>query len=78
MLINCALWLNIFPPKDIFSKSDIPCTIFTGVKFDYNKHCQLQFNQYSQVLQENTPTNSQAVRTSGSIFLGPAGNIEGG
>ena len=41
ILINCTLWLNMFPPKVGVSTSVIPPTILTGLNFDYNKHCQL-------------------------------------
>ena len=34
MAINCALWINVFPPKVVFSTSVSPCTIFIGVNFD--------------------------------------------
>ena len=66
---------QVFPPKGGVSTSVSTNTIFTGVKFDYNKHCHLQFFQYAQVNQENTPANSQAIRTYGFICVGPSGNI---
>ena len=51
MLMKCLLWLNMLPPKGGVYASVIPRTILTGVKFDYNKHCRLQFEQYAQVQQ---------------------------
>ena len=51
MLLNYALWINIFPPKGGGSISVSPCTILTGVKFDYNKHFLLKFDQYVQMHQ---------------------------
>ena len=66
---DCTLFLNLLPPKGGFSTSFRPRTIFTGVRFDYTKHCRLQFGQYVQVCQENTPTNIQASRTTGNIWF---------
>jgi hypothetical protein len=42
----------------------------TGITFDYNKHCQLQFGSYVQN-HEELATNTMAARTVGAICLGP-------
>jgi hypothetical protein len=49
----------------------------TGIQFDYQKHCRLQFGSYVQEHQEPSPTNTQAAQTVGAICLGPTGNIQG-
>ena len=51
VFMKFSLWPNMFPPKGVVYKSVIPHTIMAGVKFDYNKHCQLKFGQYSQLHQ---------------------------
>ena len=38
MLVSFPLRLNVFPPKGGFFTLASTHTIFTGVKFDYNKH----------------------------------------
>ena len=77
MVKNCALWLNMFPPKGR-TGSVIPRNLMTGIKLDYRKHCQLNFGSYMQVQEEPTPINSRAARTIGAITLGPKGNLQGG
>ena len=52
MIYNCVLWINTFPPKCGVSASISPCTLLTGVKFDYNCHCKLAFGAYAQVHEE--------------------------
>ena len=74
ILMNCTLWINVLPPKGGVYTSVSSCTIFAGVNFDYNKHCQMQFGQYSQVDQENTPNNIQAAIIAGAICLSPSVN----
>ena len=73
MMNNCALWLNVFPPKGGISTIS-PRTLITGVKFDYTKHCKLPFGAYAQVNEEPSPSNIQNARTVGAICLGPTGN----
>ena len=77
ILNNCALWLNVFPPKGGVSTIS-PRTLITGVKFDYTKHCKIPFGAYAQVHEEPSPSNSQVARTVGAICLGPTGNQQGG
>ena len=78
MIYNCVLWINAFPPKGGVSASISPHTLLTGVKFDYNCHCKLEFGAYTQVNEENLPTNIQQARTLGAICLGLSGNLQGG
>ena len=77
MVNNCALWLNMFPPKGAIGSLS-PRTLITGIKLDYKNHCQLPFGYYVQVHEEPTPTYSPAARTIGAIILGPTGNLQGG
>ena len=74
---NCALWLNMFPPKGGI-RSASPRTLITGIQLDYKKKYRLTFGSYVKVHEEPTPTNSPAARTIGAIILGPAGNLQGG
>ena len=53
-----------------------PQTIITGVPFDYNKHCHLQFGSYAQT-HEDATTNRPDACTVGAICLGPTGNLQG-
>jgi hypothetical protein len=53
-----------------------PRNIMTGIQFDYQKHCKLQFGSYAQVHQEPSPTNTQTACTVGAICLGLTGNIQ--
>ena len=77
LIYSSILWINAFPPKGGVSSSLSPRNIMTGIQFDYNKHCQLQFGDYVQAHQEPSPTNTQASRTVGATCLGPTGNIQG-
>ena len=52
MVINVVMWLNSFPPKGGVSTMVSPRMIMTGDKFDYKKHCQLEFGGYAQVHDE--------------------------
>ena len=40
---NCVTWLNSFPSVGSASSIYSPRTVMTGVKMDYNKHCQIPF-----------------------------------
>jgi hypothetical protein len=77
LIYSSTLWINAFPPKGDVSSSLSPRNIMTGIPFDYNKHCQLQFGSYVQVHEEPSPSSSMAARTVGAICLGPTGNIQG-
>ena len=55
-----------------------PRAIFDGENLNYNKHLKLQFGQYCQVQENETPRNSKKTKTQGAICLGPSGNQQGG
>jgi hypothetical protein len=77
LIYSSTLWINAFPPKGGVSSTLSPRNIMTGIQFDYQKHCRLQFGSYVQAHQEPSTTNTQAARTVGAICLGPTGNIQG-
>ena len=49
-----------------------------GVKFDQNKNCWVNFDQYAQLYKDNNPANSQADRTARDICFGPEGKLKVG
>ena len=63
-------WLNNFPPKEGVSKLLSPRAIITGVSVDHSKHCKLEFDEYVQTHEEDSPTNSMMPRAIGAIALG--------
>jgi hypothetical protein len=77
LIYSSTLWINAFPLKGGVSSTLSARNIMTGIQFDYQKHCRLQFGSYVQAHQEPSPTNTQAARTVGAIYLGPTGNIQG-
>ena len=77
LIYTSTMWINAFPPKGGVSTELSPRYIMTGIQFDYQKHCQLQFGSYVQAHEEPDPTNTQAARTVGAICLGPTGNMQG-
>ena len=72
-----VFWLNFFPSINGLSTTLSPRTILTGIIIDYKTHCRLPFGVYAQVHEENTPVNSMTSRSTGAIYLGPLGNIQG-
>jgi hypothetical protein len=77
LIYSSTLWINAVPPKGSVSSTLSPQNIMTGIQFDYQKHCGLQFGSYLLAHQEPSPTNTQAAQTVGAICLGPTGNIHG-
>ena len=73
-----AYCLNAFPPKGGVSVNLSPSAIVTGHTMDYVKHCKLEFGEYVQTHEENTPRNSMKARTIGAIALGPDNSKSGG
>jgi hypothetical protein len=78
IVLNVVKLLNLFPTKGGVSDTLSPKTIMSGETLDFKKHLSLQIGQYCQVHEEDTPRNSQVVRTKGAISLGPSGNLKGG
>jgi hypothetical protein len=78
IVLNVVKVLNFFPTKGGVSDTLSPKTIMSGETLDLKKHLSLQIGQYCQVHEEDTPRNSQVVRTKGAISLGPSGNLQGG
>ena len=74
MLLLVVKMLNYFPLKGGVSTNISPKTIISGETLDYKKYFSLPFGQYCQVHEEETPRNSQIVRTKGAISLVPSGH----
>jgi len=75
MVYSANFWLNVFPPEDGISEMN-PRELITGLKIDYEKHCQLEYGTYVQTHDEHD--NSMAPRTTGAIAMRPTGNAQGG
>jgi hypothetical protein len=65
LLYYATFWLNSFPPNDGISKKDSPRVIVTGMRIDYNKHCQIEFGSYVQTHEEHD--NTMDSRTTGVL-----------
>ena len=70
-----VFWLNGLPPKDYFGNNMSPCTIVTGQKLDYKRHCRYQFGEYVQTHEQHD--DSMDPRTVGALALHPTGNTQG-
>jgi len=66
---NAIFWLNCFPHKEGIHTTLSPCTIVTGSKIDFNKHCKLQFPSYVQMHEQHN--NSLLPWMTGAIALHP-------
>jgi len=75
MVMASVFWLNMFPPIDGVSDKLSPWAIVTGMTFDYNMHCQVEFGACAQTHEEHD--NSMASRTVGAIALRPTENAQG-
>jgi hypothetical protein len=69
--------VNLFPVKGGISTQLSPKQIMTR-EVVHCKFCLVPFGQYCQISKEDTPQNSLAARTQGSIAVGPSGNVQGG
>ena len=78
MVIHSVYQMTFFPSKAGISEHLSPRMIMLGESLDYKLHLQLQFGEYCQVHEEDTPRNSQNPRTKAAICLGPTGNKQGG
>jgi hypothetical protein len=77
MLAKVALWINAFPPSIRVSKTFSTRTIMTGTALDFNRHCQIPFGAYAEVLEDNNITNTMTEWTQPAICLGPTANFQG-
>ena len=75
MAKTAVFWLNAFPVSRGASRDLSPCTILTGQKVDYKRHCRFQFGEYTQTHEEHN--NSMNPRTVGALALQPVGNGQG-
>jgi hypothetical protein len=62
-----VFWLNMFPSDDGVSYTITPRGLVTGLKLDYNKHCQIGYGEYKQVHEDHD--NTMATRTTRAITL---------
>ena len=70
-----TFYLNHLPWNSGVSKTLSPAYIVSGQRLDYKNHCQLEFLEYIQVL--NQSDNTIKPRTSPALNLGPTGNDQG-
>lgn len=74
---NAVKGLNLFPVKGGVSDTLSPRAIVGGLgNPDYNK-MKLEFGAYTQVFEDNNPTNTTATRMTGAIALNHTGNAQG-
>ena len=67
----------MFPAEDGVSTSLSPLSIITGAAPpDYNL-IKLEFGPYVQIFNENNPSNTMSVRTTGAIALNSVHNSKG-
>jgi len=77
IVFNSAKALNQFPAQNGISDTLSPLTILTGCPNpDYN-NLKLEFGSYTQVFEDNNPTNTTASPSMGAIVLHPTGNARG-
>lgn len=67
-----VFWLNVFPNKLSVLQTISPRTIVTGLEFDYNKHCCIQYGQYAQTHEKHN--NTMVAQIIGALALRPTGN----
>ena len=48
------------------------------MQLDFTEHCHIEFGAYAQVHEENQPTNSMELKTTGAIALGSKYNFQSG
>ena len=77
-ILNIEKMLNYFPTKGGIAIDMNPRAILNGENLNYNRHLKLQFGQYCQVRDNETPRESENARTQGAICLGPSVNQQGG
>jgi len=56
MVMASMFWLNMFPPIDGVSDKLSSRAIVTGMTFDYNAHCHVEFGAYVQTHKEHDNT----------------------
>jgi hypothetical protein len=67
MVSHSVFWLNLFPPAGGVSTTISPRGLIVGSDINYNKHCRLEFGEYTQVHEERD--NTMVTRTTGAIAL---------
>ena len=54
---DVVTWLNSFPSKSALVPSVGVRSLITGVQFDYNLHCRVEFGQYCEVHEDKDRKN---------------------
>ncbi len=72
-----VMWLNNFPLAISILSTFSPHELILRNCLNYNKHCHTPFGAYCETHEENSPTNSMALRNIPSTCLGPTGNLQG-
>ena len=68
---------NLFTAKYGISEYHSPETLVTGKVFDFNKHCQFEFGDYTQANECTDPRNDVRTRCTEGKCLQPADNGTG-
>jgi len=77
LIRRAVMLLNAFPAPDGVSKTLSPRSIMTGkANIDYNS-CKIGFVSYALVFEDNDPTNTTKLCSTGAVALNPTGNTEG-
>ena len=72
-----TFWINAFVNENGASKVFSPRELLTGMKVDYEKHCQARWGAYIEASDDADVTNDMRDRTSPCVVLGPTGNVQG-
>ena len=75
LVLGCVTWLNTFPQNNGVSPVVSPRALVTGIRVDYNRHCQIEAEAHTQTHEEHS--NNMTQRTIGAIALRPTGNVQG-
>ena len=77
IVCESARYLNMFPQKDGVSEVFSPSALVDGQHTDYDLHCKITVGHYAEVHDEPETTNTETVRTTSGIALGPAPELDG-
>ena len=78
LVLHVVRQLTYFPSKAGISDLLSPRMLIKGEALDYKKDLALQYGEYCQVHEHDTPRNSEKARTKAAICMGPTGNKQGG
>ena len=52
------LWINAYPPNGGIYNTITTCIFYTGIKIDYRKYNRVDFGDYRQTNEDESPTNT--------------------